>query len=287
MGEDARHLPGHHTMTDSIFNRAHHCLMIDDVDEKLRATHALHAAWLGGEVGMAAAPLAVPTPVPGRPEKPELVPATEVPRRRLGTPRGHAALIHSIAHIEFNAINLALDCVYRFRDFPRDYYGGWLKVASEEATHFALLREHLRGMGFDYGDFLAHNGLWDMAVKTTHDPLIRMALVPRVLEARGLDATPAIMNKLRGIGDQRGVEILEIILRDEVGHVALGDAWFRALCSTRGLDPEATFAGLMRQFDAPRLVAPVNVDARRAAGFGQAELAALLADAVSAGAQNH
>ena len=263
-------------MNESIFSGAHHCLMLRDVDEKLGATHALYQAWEGGRVSLQndGKPV-LPVIEPGRPDKPTLVSALEVPRRRLGNPAGHAALIHSIAHIEFNAINLALDCVYRFRDFPAEYYGGWLKVAHEEATHFALLRGRLRELGFEYGDFLAHNGLWEMAVKTTHDPLVRMALVPRVLEARGLDATPAIMNKLRGIGDKRGVEILEIILRDEVGHVALGDHWYRRLCAAQGLPAEATFARLMEEFEAPRPVPPLNVAARRAAGFSEAELASL------------
>lgn len=262
-------------MTASIFSRAHQCLMLDGVDEKLAATHALFDAWRDGLTSFEQTDSPELIPVPGRPPKPELVAATQVPRRRLGNRAGHAALIHSIAHIEFNAINLALDCVYRFRDFPPEYYGGWLKVAHEEATHFALLREHLRGLGFDYGDFLAHNGLWDMACKTAHDPLARMALVPRVLEARGLDATPAIQNKLRGIGDTRGVEILDVILRDEVGHVALGDFWFRTLCRCRGLEAEAAFARLMEEFDAPRLAPPINVEARMAAGFGAEELLAL------------
>ncbi len=240
-------------MKASIFCRAHHCLMLDVADEKLAATHALFDAWRDDPPSFEQTDSPELIAVPGRPSKPELVAPTEVPRRRLGNRAGHAALIHSIAHIEFNAINLALDCVYRFRDFPPEYYGGWLKVAHEEATHFALLREHLRGLGFDYGDFLAHNGLWDMACKTAHDPLARMALVPRVLEARGLDATPAIQNKLRGIGDTRGVEILDIVLRDEVGHVALGDEWFRYLCDQRGVAPETTFLALMEAFDAPRL----------------------------------
>ncbi|MEY3202174.1 MAG: hypothetical protein RIR70_1724 [Pseudomonadota bacterium] len=274
-------------MNNSIFARAYHGLMCCEVDEKLAATEALHRDWCSGRLVVSPAADALPITVPGRPTAPLLVPATKVPRRRLGNRQGHAALIHSIAHIEFNAINLALDCVYRFRDFPADYYGGWLKVAQEEAMHFSLLRDHLRSLGFEYGDFVAHNGLWEMAVRTAHDPLIRMALVPRVLEARGLDATPAIMSKLRGLGDHPGVAILEIILRDEVGHVALGDHWFRTLCEARGLEPEATFAQLLAAFDAPRIVPPVNVSARLAAGFSQAELARLTAEGVSVRGESH
>ena len=160
--------------------------------------------------------------------------------RRVSSAEGHAALLHAIAHIEFNAINLALDCVYRFRGLAADFYTGWADVAAEEASHFGLVCERLRALGHDYGDFPAHNGLWEMTVKTAHDPLARMALVPRVLEARGLDATPPIMRKLEAIGDAETLRVLEIILRDEIGHVALGDRWFRHFCALRGVEPEAT-----------------------------------------------
>jgi len=181
-------------------------------------------------------------------------------------------LIHALAHIEFNAINLALDAVYRFRNLPREYYGDWLKVAAEEAQHFTLLREHLRSLDYDYGDIPAHNGLWEMAQKTAHDTLHRMALVPRVLEARGLDASPAIMKKLAVCGDQRAVEILAIIQRDEVGHVAIGNRWYRYLCTVRGLDPIATFRELLSQYGRLRLRRPFDEIARRDAGFTEQEM---------------
>jgi uncharacterized ferritin-like protein (DUF455 family) len=194
----------------------------------------------------------------------------------LHTPEGHAALIHSIAHIEFNAINLALDAVYRFRDMPDAYYDDWLRVADEEAYHFQLMRDHLRSLGYDYGDFDAHNGLWEMAVKTAHDPLVRMALVPRVLEARGLDVTPGIMKKLADRGDEAAVAILEIIFRDEVGHVEIGSRWFRYLCEQRNVEPEATFRGLFEEYmGAPvkgRAKSGLHRDARLAAGFSENEL---------------
>jgi uncharacterized ferritin-like protein (DUF455 family) len=180
-----------------------------------------------------------------------------------------------LAHIEFNAINLALDAVQRFPEMPPAFHGDWLQVAAEEAYHFTLLRDHLRAQGKEYGDFPAHDGLWEMALKTAHDPLARMALVPRLLEARGLDVTPDIQRKLKGFGDPVGAAILDIILRDEIGHVAAGDRWFRYLCRARGLQPEAAFRGLLETPGVPRPRRPFNLPARLAAGFSEGELAAL------------
>jgi len=185
-------------------------------------------------------------------------------------------MVHAIAHIEFNAINLALDHIVRFQNFPREYIDDWISVAAEEAYHFCLVRDHLRTLGYDYGDFVAHDGLWQMTVKTAHDPLARMALVPRLLEARGLDATPPIQRKLRGIGDMQAVAILDIILRDEVRHVAIGDRWFRVLCAEHGLEPEATYRRLIEEYAAPWPQPPLNEVARRAAGFSDAEMKALV-----------
>ena len=213
--------------------------------------------------------------LPGRPERPVLLRHTDVARRSPATPEGRAVLIHAIAHIEFNAINLALDAVWRFGGMPRAYYTDWMRVAGEEALHFRLLRDHLRAMGHDYGDFPAHQGLWTMCEKTAHDILARMALVPRTLEARGLDATPQIQAKLRQVGAPdalAAVAILDTILRDEVGHVAIGNHWYRWLCERQGLDPEAHYATLVRQYEAPRLKPPFNDAARRQAGFTEAEL---------------
>lgn len=184
-------------------------------------------------------------------------------------------LLHAIAHIEFNAINLALDAVWRFGGMPRDYYLDWMRVAAEEAKHFTLLREHLRSQGRDYGDYPAHQGLWTMCEKTSGDILARMALVPRTLEARGLDATPQIQAKLRQVGTPdalAAVAILDVILNDEVGHVAIGNHWYRWLCERRGLDPESHYGVLVRQHEAPRLKPPFNEAARRRAGFTDTEL---------------
>jgi len=267
----------------SVHQAALQALMCAAADDKCRATDTLLADWRSG--ALAALPAGndpVPIYEPGRPRRPQLVPPQQVPLRKAGSAQGHAALLHAIAHIEFNAINLALDCVHRFRALPADFHDGWLVVAAEEAYHFRLVRARLRSLGCDYGDFPAHNGLWEMACKTAHDPLARMALVPRVLEARGLDATPPIMAKLRAIGDRDSVAVLEIILRDEIGHVALGDRWFRILCAERGLEPEATYLKLIDAFDAPRPRPPLHIEARRAAGFSEAELAGFGAQAPSA-----
>ena len=238
----------------------------------MACVHVLQADWSNGRVDVCADAKRVPTDQPGHPEKPILVPPQQVPRRRADTLPGRAALIHALAHIEFNAINLALDAAHRFSGMPPAYYADWLRVADEEARHFDLLNAHLATLGHVYGDFPAHNGLWDMALKTAHDPLVRMALVPRVLEARGLDATPLIVDKLKAANDMRLVEILGMIERDEIGHVAIGSHWYGWLCEARGLEPEATFRQLLVDYDAPPLRPPFNLTARRAAGFSEPEL---------------
>lgn len=222
--------------------------------------------------------LQAPEGLPGCPVRPELRSHLDVPKRSPFTPEGLAALLHAVTHIEFNAINLALDAIWRFAGMPQAYYLDWLKVAAEEARHFSLLRAQLQSMGYDYGDFPAHTGLWDMTRKTEADVLARMALVPRTLEARGLDATPPMQAKLRKVGTPdalRAVTILEIILRDEILHVSIGNYWYRHLCTQRGLEPVATYAALARQYAAPRLKGPLNLEARREAGFDDAELAQL------------
>lgn len=209
--------------------------------------------------------------IPGRPPRPLLIHPREVPHRGLGSVAGRIALMHAVAHIEFNAINLALDAGWRFDGLPADYYADWLGVAQDEARHFALLRARLQSLGADYGDLPAHNGLWEAAEKTAHDPLLRMALVPRVLEARGLDVTPGMMKRLREVGDYETCAILDLILREEVGHVAIGTRWFHYLCAQRGLEPVATFRALLAEHGVA-LRPPLNLDARHAAGFVAAEL---------------
>jgi len=262
-------------MTNNIFLIAEHCLALKDAAEKVSVTRQMAKLWCDGQAELIRGGTAADMEEAGRPSKPALVPPRLLPKRSLATPQGHAALIHSIAHIEFNAINLAWDAVYRFREMPRQYYDDWVRVADEEAYHFQLVRDHLNALGYDYGDFDAHNGLWEMAVKTAHDPLVRMALVPRVLEARGLDVTPGIMEKLKRYGDHKAVSVLEIILRDEVGHVEIGSRWFHQLCEQRKLEPETTFRGLLKEYMKSNDQVgrgPLHREARLAAGFTEEEL---------------
>ncbi|TAN02594.1 MAG: ferritin-like domain-containing protein [Rhodanobacteraceae bacterium] len=218
----------------------------------------------------------LPITAPGRPAKPRLVMPRKVPQRGLGSDEGRAALVHAVAHIEFNAINLAWDAVYRFRDMPNDYYRDWVGVAHDESRHFTMLSARLAQLGHAYGDFDAHDGLWEMAVKTAGSCLARMALVPRVLEARGLDVTPGMIARLRSVGDDTTADILEIILREEVPHVAAGTRWFRWCCGREDRDPDTTFAALLREYVPGGLRGPFNLEARRAAGFGDAELSELV-----------
>lgn len=213
--------------------------------------------------------------IPGRPHKPLLVSPLTVKKRSMRTVEGRAALVHALAHIEFNAINLALDAIWRFAGMPDQYYADWLQVAAEEAYHFSLLNAHLHSLGFEYGDFDGHNSLWEMVDRTKDDVLARMALVPRTMEARGLDANPALRNKLAQAGDLAAADILDIILRDEIGHVAIGNTWFNWLCAQRNLAPIATFEALRLQYQAPKLRPPFNLEARRKAGFSEDELALL------------
>lgn len=250
-------------------------LTIDEPAAKIAATRALAQRAATEDVGDADVELTAPAGLPGRPQRPVLVAPGRVPRRGMHTVHGRAALLHAVAHIEFNALNLALDAVWRYPALPPAYYRDWLQVALEEAHHFTLLRDHLQTLGHDYGDFAAHDGLWEMAEKTASDPIARMALVPRTLEARGLDVTPAMQAKFDRAGDGAAAAILALILADEIGHVAVGNHWYRWLCVRESLDPVAQQARLERQCGAPRLKPPFNLDARRAAGFTRAELAAL------------
>ncbi|MGB5737602.1 MAG: ferritin-like domain-containing protein [Thiohalocapsa sp.] len=254
------------------------CFEDCDPTRKVEQTRATVARFVAGELSFDPGQMRAFSPdQPGRPARPELVAPRDLPRRGLKDSIGRAALIHAVAHIEFNAINLALDAVLRFRGMPADYYADWLRVADEEAYHFSLMRERLRALGHDYGDFPAHDGLWEMARQTAGDLLERMALVPRVLEARGLDVTPGMIERLRAVGDDDTAERLGIILRDEVGHVAIGSRWFRWLCAQRGLDPHATYLRLISEHFVGQIRCPLNLSDRRRAGFDQAELDGLMA----------
>ena len=265
-------------MTEGLFRAIEIAWRCTDPAAKCAAVDALIPAYLSlcpASNGALAASVAPDCAQVGRPEKPVCVSPAALPFRKAVDPAGRAALLHAIAHIEFNAINLALDAAWRFDTMPDAFFDDWLKVAAEEALHFSLLDAHLHTLGYAYGDFTAHNSLWEMADKTRDDLLARMALVPRTLEARGLDATPAVQAKLAQAGDTEAAAILDIILRDEVGHVAIGNRWYGWLCERDGLDPITIYPDMARRYNAPVLKGPFNLDARRAAGFTEEELAAL------------
>ena len=248
-----------------------------DAARKAAGVRQLAQIWASGKIELDSnAALSATQAIPGVPIKPDLVAPRLVGRRSMVTKEGRAILIHALVHIEFNAINLALDAIWRFADMPRAYYADWLQVADEEALHFSLLAGHLQGMGYMYGDFPAHSSLWEMADKTRHDVLARMALVPRTMEARGLDVVPSLRDKLAQAGDLDAAAIMDIILTDEIGHVAIGNRWYGYLCAQRGLDPINTYASLAAEHAAPVLRGPFNLPARRAAGFSDPELEALI-----------
>ena len=260
----------------TLFEAARICLDAADVDAKVALTQQYADAFARGELAVPVdAPPPEPIRMPGRPQKPGLVHPRDLPRRGLGSMAGRAAFIHAIAHIELNAIDLAWDAAYRFRGLPAAFYADWVGVAYDESRHFVLLRDRLRELGHDYGDFDAHNGLWEMTEKTAHDGLARMALVPRVLEARGLDVTPGMILKLRDLGDEATVAILDLILREEVAHVAAGSRWYRWYCTQRRIEPRARFRELLREYAGGYLHGPFNIEARLLAGFDEDELAAL------------
>ena len=261
----------------NLFAEAERCLDCAEVADKLALTDAVAQAFAAGRLDLDVGTAARPIGVPGRPPRPRLVAPRLLPQRGLGTPAGRAALIHAVAHIEFNAINLAWDAVYRFRDLPPEYYRDWIGVAVDEARHFRLLESRLHSLGHAYGDFDGHDGLWEMAVKTSVSCLERMALVPRVLEARGLDVTPVMIARLRTAGDGESAAILEVILREEVAHVAAGSRWFAWCCSRDSLDHASTFARLVAQHAGGAIKGPLNAEARLAAGFSAEELSSLAA----------
>lgn len=212
---------------------------------------------------------------PGQPALPNLVNPRDLKRRSMSSDAGRIGFLHAFAHIEFNAINIALDAIYRFRQMPDQYVSDWLLVASEEAKHFLLIDDCLTERGSFYGEHDAHRGLWDMVCKTRHDVLHRMALVPRVMEARGLDVTPSMIKKFSQAKDSRAVDILEIIYKDEIGHVRIGNFWYQTLCDERGLNSNETFSDLVDLYMEGKLRGPFNWPARLAAGFEEGELKSL------------
>ena len=262
-------------MSQNLYQAVHGVLMESDPLIKCQAAAALHQSWNDGNLVTDRNLPILPLDNPGRPELPRLIDPRELSRRSTATEQGRIALIHAFAHIEFNAINIALDAVYRFRQMPDQFVSDWLLVASEEAKHFALLGQYLDDQGSFYGAVDAHNGLWDMVCKTRDDVLHRMAMVPRVMEARGLDVTPRMIQRFSIIRDQQAVEILEVIYTDEVGHVRIGNDWYRYLCQKRGLNPVDTFRELVEIYLQGKLRGPFNWPARLQAGFEESELRAL------------
>ncbi|MEJ2403230.1 MAG: ferritin-like domain-containing protein [Candidatus Thiodiazotropha sp.] len=258
--------------TDSLYQAARACLLCSSVERKLELSETVASAWEAGDLLLSGWTPADDLWVAGHPPRPVLVHPHELPRRRIGSETGRLALIHALAHIEFNAVNLAWDAVQRYPGLPEDFYQDWIQVALDEVAHFRLLRERLRQAGVDYGEFPAHNGLWEMALRTAHDPLVRMALVPRMLEARGLDVTPGIMARFKEIGDHQTVSALQVILREEVGHVQSGSRWFHYLCEQRGVDPEETYFELLHDYVKGEIRCPLHRQAREQAGFSRDEL---------------
>ncbi len=253
----------------SLIAGANQALLSCDLEEKVAVTQLTARLWRERTLSLSDGSIIYPAERPGRPSKPELLPPVEVPKRPLKSKRGRLALIHAIAHIELNAIDLALDIVVRFgrEPMPRSFFDGWMKVADEEAKHFTLLRKRLQLEGHDYGDLPAHDGLWEAAGETGHDLTARLAIVPLVLEARGLDVTPPLVKKLREFGDHQTAAIFEIIYEDEKGHVAVGAKWFRFLCQRQGIDPAASFAKLVSKYFRGHLKPPFNDRARAANGL--------------------
>ncbi|GAA4179197.1 ferritin-like domain-containing protein [Shinella granuli] len=240
-----------------------------DLDLKTALAQETARRWFARTLSMRSPRDPVLPARPGRPERPELIPPRHMEKRSLHTLKGRIALLHALAHIELNAVDLALDIVARFTTerVPHSFFDGWMQVAFEEAKHFRLIRDRLRDLGADYGDLPAHDGLWQAAHDTRNDLTARLAVVPLILEARGLDVTPTLQAKMRETGDDASADILDIIYNDEKGHVAVGAKWFRFLCAREKKDPSATFRELVRTNFRGPLKPPFNDVARAEAGL--------------------
>ncbi len=261
----------------NLFSLAYQCLSESRLDEKLRLSEQSAKKILSGTIDVSPIDEDINLIKVGRPDKPLLIDPRELPRRNMQNDEGRAAMIHSIAHIEFNAINLAWDLIYRFQEMPEDFYFDWTRVAAEETKHFQLLQSQLRTLGYEYGDFPAHNCLWDMAEQTAHDLLLRLAVVPRILEARGLDVTPGLISRFRQIKDKSTSTILELILEEEIGHVKTGTKWYRYQCEKLNFDPEKKFRQIAKEYMPSNNIKKINHEARLMAGFRQSELDYLVA----------
>jgi uncharacterized ferritin-like protein (DUF455 family) len=261
-------------MMEGFFKVIEDCLLCADVQQKIEKVEAAYQHFCiqnqGADFNVGG--LKIETSRVGFPEKPELVDLKFLPKRSFKGEEGRAALLHAIAHIEFNAINLALDAAYRFRGLPAEYYLDWLRIANDEVRHFKLLEMRLADYGMQYGDLAAHRGLWDMAEKTAHSLLDRMALIPRYMEARGLDVTPAMIMKLESVEDSESVAILKVILEEEVSHVEAGSRWFSYLCNDLNQDPEATYFEIIAKYMSGSAPGSLNIELRKRAGFSESEL---------------
>lgn len=258
---------------NNIFQFAEAFFQLSDVEQKLALTHQARQIDLAGSLNYTPNPSVLQIAEVKFPDRPVLLAPRQMPKRKLNTAEGVAAFFHAIAHVEFVAIYLAWDILYRFQGLPVQFYRDWLRVADEEAQHFALIRAHLRTLHIDYGDLPAHSGLWDHAQETADDLLGRLALIPRCMEARGLDVTPALIEKFKTLGDDGSVAILTRILTDEVGHVQLGSYWFKFVCQQQGLEVEAQYRKLINHYyvgGKPK--GPFNRELRKIAGFSEAEL---------------
>lgn len=261
-----------------LFAELHRIILLNDIEQKCTATQDLAVQFHAVDqstITLDHSSAVYPIPIPGLPTNLQLVAPRQLKRRGIQSQTGRNILLHAIAHIEFNAINLALDAAYRFRDQPHAYYQDWLQVAADEARHFTLIRNYLRSHACDYGDYPAHNGLWDMVVQTADDVIARMALVPRVLEARGLDVTPSMIKRLQDVKDHAAANILQIIYQDEIGHVNIGSHWFKYQCSMNNLEPRQTFIEMVRTHFHGELKGPFNIAARLQAGFDEIEIESL------------
>lgn len=256
-----------------LFGELHRIITLSDASDKCEAATELNDSLPQWRTQHDSTVVSIESP--GLPESLRLVAPRELKRRGVNSQTGRNILLHAIAHIEFNAINLALDAAYRFRRQPQDYYHDWIGIAADEARHFCLVRDYLQHNDCDYGDYPVHNGLWEMALQTADDVVARMALVPRVLEARGLDVTPAMIKRLTAVDDGAAVAILKVIYEDEIGHVACGSKWFAYQCRQRALEPRQTFIDLVEQHLHGGLRGPFNLAARLQAGFDEVELAGL------------
>ena len=261
-------------MDNSLQQACYDALMERHAEQKCSLVHALYSEFQQ-ETLKPDHKIALEIIEPGRPDKPELVLPKFLKKRGIGSQHGRNHLMHAVAHIEFNAINLALDAAYRFKEQPYQFYADWLRVAAEEATHFSLVCDYLKAQGVNYGDFPAHDGLWDMCIRTADNVLSRMALVPRVLEARGLDVTPTLIDKLINANDLAAADVLKVIYNDEIDHVRIGSDWFVFHCKQQNLEPQKTFLDCVETYLHGELRGPFNLTARQQAGFTETELAYL------------